>query len=235
MRARFVRPDAELRELILPFVTDNLRPIVTEVSAASKSTVHETKEGLAASGGEALKHDSVVHVTWKIDNPDQDALRYRLAYRREGEPWRDMLRTDEIVTKAEYEWETATLPEGKYRVRVEASDEVANPPDQVLKHTLETSGVLVDNTPPTFASLAFRGRRLTARVIDGVGPITRVDISIDGHAEWRPLAPVGGIYDSSDESFDADVSAVVPPGTHIVAVRAFDAAGNFVVREIQSP
>jgi len=235
MRARFVRPDAELRELILPFVTDNLRPIVTEVSAASKSTFHETKEGLAASGGEPLKHDSVVHVTWKIDNPDQDALRYRLAYRREGEPWRDMLRTDEIVTKADYEWETATLPEGKYRVRVEASDEVSNPPDQALKHTLETSGVLVDNTPPTFASLAFRGRRLTARVIDGVGPITRVDVSIDGHAEWRPLAPVGGVFDSADESFDADVSAVVPPGTHIVAVRAFDAAGNYVVREIQSP
>jgi hypothetical protein len=62
-----------------------------------------------------------------------------------------------------------------------------------------------------------------------------VDVSIDGHAEWRPLAPVNGVFDSSDESIDADVSTLLPPGTHIVAVRAFDAAGNFVVREIQSP
>ncbi len=241
VRARFVRPDAELREIVLPFITDNLRAVVTEISGQSKSALRETKEGLAASGGEGPKHDSVVHVTWKVDNPDQDALRFRLSYRREGEPWRDMLREGEIVTKSEYDWETSTLPEGKYRVRVEASDEAANPPDQVLKHTLETSGVLVDNTPPTFTSLAFAraqnqaSRRLTARVVDGVGPITRVDVSIDGHAEWRPLAPVNGVFDSSDEAIDADVSALLPPGTHIVAVRAFDAAGNFVVREIQSP
>ncbi len=240
MRARFTKPDAELQEIIFPFVTDNLRPVVTAVEAQSKSTLRETKEGLAASGGEGPKHDSIVHVTWKTDNPDQDALRYRLSYRRESEPWRDMLRTDEVVTKSEYDWETATLPEGKYRIRVEASDEAANPPDQALKHALETSSVLVDNTPPVFANLSIQGKRLKARVVDGVGPITRVDVSIDGHGkdEWRPLAPSGptpGVFDSADETFDTDISTVIPAGAHIVAVRAFDASGNYVVREIQSP
>jgi hypothetical protein len=239
VRARLVRPDAELQEVLIPFVTENLRAVVTDVSAQSKSAQRDTKEGLAASGAEAPKHDSTVHVTWKVENPDQDALRYRLSYRREGEAtWRDMLRSDEVVTKTEYDWDTATLPEGKYRIRVEASDETANPPDQVLKHALETSGVLVDNTPPVFQSLAMAGRRLKARVVDGVGPITRVDVSIDGRGgkdDWRPLAPVDGVFDSADESFDSDVSSVVPPGAHIVAVRAFDAAGNYVVREIPAP
>lgn len=236
VRARFTQPDTELREVILPFVTDNLRPVITEVSAQSKSAQKETKEGLASSGGDAPKHDATVHVTWKVENPDQDELRFRLAYKRDGEAtWRDMLRSDEIVTKNEFDWETATLPEGKYRVRVEASDEMANPPDQTQKHALETNGVLVDNTPPVFQSLALAGRRLKARVVDGVGPITRVDVSIDGRGgkdEWRPLAPVDGVFDSADESIDADVSSIVPAGAHIVAVRAFDASGNYVVREI---
>ncbi len=236
MRARFTRADAELQEVVLPFVTDNLRPVVTDVTAQSKSAARDTKEGFVQSGSEGPKHDSIVHVTWKIENPDQDALRYRLAYRREGEPaWRDMLRSDEIVTKQDFDWETATLPEGKYRVRVEASDEAANAPDQVQKHALETSNVLVDNTPPVFANVAIQGRRLKARVIDGVGPISRVDVSVDGRSgkdEWRPIAPVDGVYDSPDETFDADIAAVVPPGSHIVAVRAFDASGNYVVREV---
>ena len=235
VRARFTQPNAELQQVLLPFVTQNLRAVVTELSAQSKSAVHETKEGLASSGSEPPKHESAVRVSWKVDNPDQDALRYRLWYRRDNEPWREMLREGEIVSTTDYDWETATLPEGKYRVRVEASDEMANPPDQVLKHAYETSNVLVDNTPPVFATLALAGRRLKARVVDAVGPIARVDVSVDGHAEWYPLAPASGVFDSADETLDSDLTKVVPSGTHIVAVRAFDSAGNYVVRELSAP
>lgn len=238
IRARLVQPTSELLEVILPFVTDNLRAVVTDVSAQSKSLARETREGFTASGGEPAKHDSIVHVVWRVENPDQDALRFRLSYKREGDAmWRAMFGDDEIMTKTEYDWETATLPEGKYRVRVEASDELANPPDQALKHALETEDVLVDNTPPVFASLAMQGRHLKARVVDGASPITRVDVAIDGRGskdEWRPLAPIDGIFDSLDETFDANVASVVPAGAHIVAVRAFDSAGNYVVREIMA-
>jgi len=236
MRARLLRPDSELREVILPFVNDNLRAVITQVTAQSKSVRQPTKEGLAPSGGTPPSHDSTVHITWSVDNPDQDALRYRIWYQREGDTvWRDMLREGEIVAGTSYDWETATLPEGKYRVRVEASDDAVNPPGEGLRHALETSDVLVDNTPPVFQSLTIQGRRLQARVVDGVGPIARLDVSFDGRGgrdEWRPLAPRDGVFDSADEAFDADVSSIVPPGAHIVAVRAFDAAGNYVVREI---
>jgi len=239
VRARFVQPNAELQEVMVPFVTDNLRGVITDIDALGKSAMKETKEGLAQSGGEVPKHDATVHVAWKVENPDQDQLRYRLSYRRDGDAnWRDMLRDGEIVTKPDYDWDTATLPEGKYRVRVEASDELANPPDQTLKHALETSGVLVDNTPPVFQTLAIAGRRLRARVVDGASQVTRVDVSIDGRGgrdEWRPLAPADGVYDSQDETFDADIASIVPAGAHIVAVRAFDAAGNYVVQETAAP
>jgi hypothetical protein len=46
--------------------------------------------------------------------------------------------------------------------------------------------------------------------------------------------PSDGIFDSADEAFDSDVHTLVPPGSHIVAVRAFDAAGNAVVQDLIS-
>ena len=238
VRARWSRdPGAALSEVIVPFVTENVRPVVLEVSAQQKNapTKEPTTTAVPASGGEPAKHDPVVKVTWKVDNADNDALRYRVAFRREGQhAWRDALKPEEVLTKSEYDWDTLALPEGKYRVRVEASDETANPPDQVQRHALESSSVLVDNTPPVFRSLGMNGRRLQARVVDGLGPITRVEITLDGRLEWRPLAAADGVFDASDETVDADVSALVPPGSHIVAARAFDAAGNAVIQEIES-
>jgi hypothetical protein len=229
-------PNAELSDVILPFVTENVRPVVIEVGAQPRTVAHESKEGLPASGGEPPKHDSVVKVSWKVENPDNDQLRYRVAFRREGQSqWRDVVRPEEVFTKSEVEWDTLALPEGKYRLRVEASDEIANPPETVQKHALESAPVMVDNTPPVFRSLTLTGRRLRTRVTDGLGPIVRVELAVDGKLEWRPLAAADGVFDSSDEEVDSDVSTLVPPGSHIVAVRAFDEAGNAVTQEVETP
>jgi hypothetical protein len=230
-------PNAEIAGIVLPFTTENVRPVVLEVDTQSKGShdTHDTKEGLPASGGEPPKHDSVIKVTWKVDNPDNDALRYRVTFRREGQNlWRDVVREGEVLTRSEVDWDTVALPEGKYRLRVEASDEIANPPETMQKHALESPPIVVDNTPPVFRSLTLTGRRLRAHVVDGVGPVSRVELTVDGKLEWRPLAAADGVFDSADEEVDSDVSSLVPPGSHIVTVRAFDEAGNSVTQEIES-
>lgn len=237
VRARWARdPNAVLNEVTVPFVTDNVRPVVTEINAAAKGgPAKEPVTAVPASGGEVGKHESVVKVTWKVENPDADTLRYRVAFKREGQTqWRDALKADDVHTKTELEWDTAALPEGKYRVRVEASDEGANPPDQVQKHALESDPVLVDNTPPRIEDLTIAGRRLRARVIDGTSPVARVEIAVDGKLEWRPIGAADGIFDTTDERVDADVSSLVGPGSHIVVVRAYDVAGNAVTRDVEA-
>lgn len=236
VRARWGNaPDATLEEVTIPFLTDNLRPVVTELEAAAKGGVRETREGLVGSGSDAPKHDGTVHVTWRVDNPDGDALRYRVAYRKEDQTaWHDMLKPEEILSKTELDWDTTGLPEGKYRVRVEASDEAANPPDQVQRHQLETGGVLVDNTPPTIVTVGLVGRKLKVHVQDGASPIARIEVSYDGKTDFRPLAPADGIFDAADESVDTDIGALVPGGSHIVAVRAYDAAGNMAVKDVEA-
>ena len=214
-----------------------MRPIVIGVTAKQSGATAPTREGLVASGVTPGRHSTTVNVSWSVDNPDHDSLRYRLSFRREGQAlWRDMLRPDETVIspKTEYEWDTQSLPEGKYRIRVEASDEASNPPDQVQKHALESTTILVDNTPPRItASIA--GRQLKARIVDGLGPVVRCEMAIDGRVDWRPLAPNDGLFDTDDETVDVNLASVVPQGVHIVALRAYDSAGNVGTFELETP
>ncbi len=235
IRARWsADPNAELADISIPFVTENLRAIVTEVSTQPRG--RDTKEGVVASGAEVVKHDPTIKLTFHVDNPDGDELRFRAAFRRDGDAiWRDITHPEDVLTRGETDWDTSTLPEGRYRVRVTASDELANPPETTLEHTLESAPIVVDNTPPVFRGLALNARRIQGHVVDGIGPIVRIEMSVDGRPDWHPLAPADGILDSADEAIDADVHAVVPPGSHILAIRAFDGAGNSVVADLVSP
>jgi hypothetical protein len=237
VRARWNRdPKAVLREVTLSFVTDNARAIVTSIDAVPKGqSKTPVKTGIVASGGEAPKPTSAMRLSWKVDNADQDELRYRVSYRLEGQAiWRSALKPGEKLTRTDYEWDTTTLPEGTYRVLVEASDETSNPPDRVLTHRLESGTVLVDNTPPTFKALALQGRRLTGEIVDGLGPISRIEVSIAGTDEWRPLFPTDSVFDEAAEPFDANIASIVPAGTFLIAVRAYDSAGNAVTRDVEA-
>lgn len=236
VRARWSRdPKASLRELTLYFVTDNARPVVTSIEATAKNAKPSMRTGIPSSGGEAPKPVAGLKLSWKVDNSDQDELRYRVSYRIEGQTtWRSAHKPTDKITRTELDWDTTGLPEGLYRIRVEASDEMANPPDRVQRHELQSGTVLVDNTPPVYKSLSIQGRKLRGEVADGLGPISRIEVSVAGTDEWRPLFPSDGIFDEAAEAFDVDIASIVPIGTHLVVVRAYDTAGNVVTRDVDA-
>jgi hypothetical protein len=233
VRARWSHdPDAVLSEVEIPFVTDNLRAVVTEieVSSPAKKSASSTV-GVQASGGPIdAKPDATVKLSWKVDNEDKDELRYRLEYRLVGTTvWYDLLKPKEVLKSTSYSWDTADLPEGRYRVRVTATDELSNPPGRTTRHQLESDVIFVDNTPPVFKGLKLVGRRIQGTVIDGVGPIERIEVSVVGSGEWYPFYPRDGIFDERQEDFDADVSSLVSGGPALLAIRAYDRANNFVL------
>jgi outer membrane protein assembly factor BamB len=233
VRARFSQdPKAALTALTIPFVTDNLRAVLTSVVAGEAEP--KTKTGLESSGGPiSEKPNTTVQLKWKVENPDKDELLYRLEYRLVGtDAWYAMLDTREKVTKTSYDWETADLPEGRYRVRVVATDAPSNPPGRAKSHELESGVVLVDNSPPRIEGLGIAGQRIKGTAIDGLGPIARIEVSVAGSDVWYPFFPRDGVFDEQREDFDADLSTIVPAGRALISVRVFDSANNFVVQSV---
>jgi hypothetical protein len=233
IRARFNQdPSAVLGEVEIPFVTDNLRAVLTSIEAKGGANTVSSSTGIEKSGGPiTASADGKVNLSWQVDNPDRDELRYRLAYRIVGTTqWYEILDPHEKLTKENYTWDTSALPEGLYRVRLTVTDELSNPPARVLRHQLLSGIVMVDNTPPVLQGLKVNGRRVQGVALDGVGPIERIELSVVGTDEWYPFFPTDGVFDEAEEEFDADLTALAPSGPALVAIRIFDRAGNSVIK-----
>lgn len=238
VRARFVGdPAATLSEITIPFVTENARAILTEVSVDTKTFfTKEPSTSVPSTGSEAPKANAKIKISWKIDNPDSDALRYRIAFRKEGQlTWRDILRVDESVTKTDYEWDTSVLSEGRYRIKVEASDELANSPESTERHSLTSESFVVDNTPPTIDKAFLEGGKLKVVAKDGISPIARIEVAVDGRPDFRALTPSDGLFDSVTESAEGTISLLAGSGRHLYFVRVVDGAGNATTREVEGP
>src|SRR5664280_1880527 len=228
VKARFgAKGQTELSRVEVYFVTDNQRAVITRIDAnPTGASDRALTDGLVPSGGPISgRANPEINLEWQVDNPDKDALRYRVKYRLLGtETWYSLLEQNEVLTKTSYKWDTSTFPEGRYRIFVEASDELSNPPPRTTRHSLESGVVVVDSTPPTMQDLSLVGRRLKLRAVDGISPIQRIEVGLVGTDAWFPIDSADGVLDEPNESVDIDISAIVPPGKHLVAVRVYDAA-----------
>lgn len=227
IRAELADASATILAVSAYYLPENQRPVVSDVAIKARPT--KRAPDVDADAPDAPT--PMLGLAWKIDNTDSDRIRYRLRYREEGQTiWRDMLRDSETLTALEYQWSTAAVPDGYYVVSVEASDELSNPDALTLRSTSESEPLLVDNHPPSVTGLAFVGGRVRGTATDSLGPVARLEAAIDG-GEWRVVFPEDDLLDTRDESFSIDVSSL-PAGSHIVAVRAIDAAGNQTSAEL---
>jgi outer membrane protein assembly factor BamB len=226
VRAKFPKNDsAVLRAVELFYLPQNQRARVSNVQGSRPPLKH----------GETTRQPppptTVLNLTWKVENPDRDPLRYRIDYRKDGQPrWRDMFDEDVVLSEEKYSWDTGSIPDGYYVVRVEASDEPSNPDKRTLRSSATSEPIRVDNHPPRIERLEVRKGRVQGRVVDEMGPIARIQMSIDAGA-WRDVFPTDSLLDSASEGFDVPLGDL-SRDAHIIAVRAFDASGNQANREI---
>jgi len=235
VRARWAPdPKAVLHEVRIPFVTDNARALLTSVSVGETETDAGSSR-IPESGGPIEEASSTIKMHWKVENPDNDKLRYRVFYRKlEDKAWRSVSDPNETVTKMDYSWDTTGVPEGRYLIRVDASDELSNPPAEVTRHSLESRPFPVDNTPPVLTQLKLQGTHLSGTATDTIGPIARIEFQLVGSKVWFPIGAKDGVFDEPTEDFDVDVASFIPPGVQLIAVRAFDHAGHQVSRTVST-
>jgi sugar lactone lactonase YvrE len=162
---------------------------------------------------------------WRAQDDNRDDLMYDVFYRREGETtWKPLKRglMDEIVV-----WDTSSVPNGRYVIRVVASDAPSNAPSTALTGALESTAFDIDNTPPviTVTSVTRQGGRMTIlfEVRDENSAVQKAEYSLDGD-RWQTIYPKDGIPDSRLEQFELALDG--EPGTHGVIIRATDTLNN---------
>jgi outer membrane protein assembly factor BamB len=169
-------------------------------------------------------------VVWAAHDDNDDDLRFAVYYRGESErEWK--LLKDNLDQKF-YSWDTTTLPDGAYYLRIVASDSASNPPALALKTERESERFEVDNTPPVVEDLRVgspsgkssgsHSASFTAR--DSASSIDRAQYSLDG-GDWIVVTPSTGISDAPVEQYHFDLPALTP-GEHTIAVRVFDRFEN---------
>ncbi len=181
-------------------------------------------------GAEALPPwaQGVRAMSWKAQDPNGDELSYRLYVRREGESaWTPVAVG---LSNALYSWDTAPFPDGRYEVRLVASDEDANPPGEGFEDQAVASAVEVDRTAPVLAAFDFTlaGDVATVRgeARDTGAFVSKVEVALDD-SPWYAAAPDDGLWDEPTERFTLRLEGI-PPGDHLLKARALDSLGNSV-------
>ena len=178
---------------------------------------------LPAQGFEQKGYQSVL---WTAHDDNDDDLIFTIYYRGEGEQnWR--LLKDKI-TQRYYSWDTTTMPDGAYYLKIVASDSPSNPADQALWTERTSERFDVANTPPKIENLrAGSGVLNTKASFDATsasGPIARAQYSLDA-GDWQTIFPTGLLSDSPKESYYMELPGLTV-GEHTLAVQVADGFGN---------
>ncbi len=220
-----------VKDVDVAYLTPNLPPQIKSVKVtlgskssppapASGDSDHDASSAASASG-------RIQTIIWDATDPNDDPLVYSLYYRTvSGSPW---ILLKNKLHDATYEWDTRSVPDGRYQVKVEASDAEANPVGQGKTASRISDTVLVDNTPPVVGDIKtqIHGQDVTVqlRAVDRTSIVAAVDYAVDSASDWQAAASMDKMFDSPAAQAKFTVTGL-SAGTHQIVVRATDARGN---------
>jgi hypothetical protein len=236
----------QLTSVTLAYLPRNTRPVVSTITVHPPGIVFQRpfSDDAAIAGidditadarrlpsdaspaplGRRMYQKGLQSIAWHADDADGDRLNYTVSYRRVGDSTWHPLETnwiDSIVV-----WDTTTVADGHYVVRITASDAPSNTPDRALTGDRESDPITVDNTPPVVTMTVSRqgaAIHLLVHAVDATSPIDRLEYSVGG-GPWRLAYPVDGLADSPDERYDIPVPSEAELAR--IVVRATDALQN---------
>jgi sugar lactone lactonase YvrE len=165
-------------------------------------------------------------VLWGAHDENDDDLVYTLYYRGERETAWKLLK-DKVENRF-YSWDTTSMPDGAYYLKIVASDAPSNPPEEALTAERISDRFTVDNAPPDILNLRAAPAGDSAEVRfearDAASALTRAEWNLDG-GDWKLVLPAGRLGDARQESYKLMLRGLAP-GEHTVAVRLTDEFDN---------
>ena len=164
-------------------------------------------------------------VRWKATDPNEDELRYTVFFRREEDPgtWLPMA---EDLEEQRYSFDSTVLPDGHYRLRVEASDEASNVAGEDRRASKTSDLIVVDHTPPSLGEVR-RQSAIEVTVEDALSPLREAVYSFDAK-QWQDATAADGLVDSRRETFLLGEAE----GSRLLLLRVTDAAFNVITYDL---
>lgn len=165
-------------------------------------------------------------VSWVVHDDNGDELSYSVFFRNEHDKnWRTLA---EDLTGSVYSWDSRLMPDGRYFIRLEARDDLSNPPAMVLTVERESEPFVVDNRGPAVSGIKVSQRGdatvISLTVEDAMTKLKSVEYGVNV-AEWELVYPVDGICDTRLERFEITISPRLS-GENSIVIKALDANGN---------
>jgi hypothetical protein len=201
----------------------NLAPAIKSLAVAAPAPAES--EGNATPA--PVQGTGLQTITWEVVDPNQDELRYALYYRQGiRSPW--ILLKDEI-SESTHEWDTRLAADGRYDLKVVASDERANPQGTGRTASRISDAVVVDNTAPRIGNLqtnvAIQDVQVSFTAADRTSPLREFAYTLDSAKDWQAVLPSDTICDEMEEQVSITLAGLAA-GPHQLTVRATDSRGN---------
>lgn len=182
------------------------------------TSLDSPRERTGADQGKRMFRKGFRTVSWRAIDDNGDTIHYSLAFRAKGS--NNWLRLRENIDETQLNFDTSQLPDGRYELRLTATD-IADNPDAPLTDVKDGVELQVDNSAPKIA-VSSEGNAVVVRITDDLSPIGRVEYSADAE-KWIRMTPIDGIADSRDETFRLNRKDI---DGKFVIVRAVDAQYN---------
>lgn len=215
-------------KLVLESPDGSESPVVREIAVASMVPNLAPKiESVEASRLEAAGKEGVFKIEYKAEDENKDKLIYKIDFRKIGRA--NWVEIEDETGAANFEWDSKTVEDGRYEIRVTASDEKSNTSTTKLSGSRVSDPVVVDNTAPVISQADVKVEKakvtLTLEVTDEFTVIGQVQYTIDSNSDWIGTMPEDLVYDTMKEDF-VIVIEDLKPGEHIISVKVSDDVGN---------
>jgi len=184
--------------------------------------------------GIPVRQDSI-QLKWNCSDPNGDPLSYTICRKlKGGGRW---IVEQENIKKNKTMLGTGFIPDGKYRIKLIASDEQANINGRGFSVEKELDEcIIVDRTSPAVSVLAAQLSEKTftvkCRAEDALSPLRRCFYRVN-EKEWKPVPAEDMLFDELEEECEFSIDRNdVSPGD-IVIVRFDDDAMNYQLVRIE--
>jgi hypothetical protein len=215
-------------KLVLETEDGHKTPTIREVAVASTvPNLAPHVESIDVARLQSPGKEGIFKIAYKAGDENDDKLIYTLDFRKLGRT--SWIEIKDKIEANNYDWDSKTVEDGRYEIRVTASDERDNSVATKLTGSRISEPIVVDNTGPVIRKYALEKSGRTAilkvDVTDELSVISKFEYTLDSNDEWKGALPDDLVCDTTEESFAVTIEDL-EPGEHVLALRITDDVGN---------